>query len=130
MDPIVIVGSGLAGYNVARELRKLDKETPLTLISADSAHFYSKPMLSSALGSGKAPEAIAMNTGEQMATQLNATVRAHVHVTAIEPAQHAVHLYQETLRVLEAGAGAGRGPDQADYRRQCRRKRDDGQRSH
>jgi len=39
MDPIVIVGSGLAGYNVARELRKLDKETPLTLISADSAHF-------------------------------------------------------------------------------------------
>jgi len=108
MDPIVIVGSGLAGYNVARELRKLDKETPLTLISADSAHFYSKPMLSSALGSGKAPEAIAMNTGEQMAAQLNATVRAHVHVTAIEPAQHAVHLYQETLRysklVLALGA--------------------------
>jgi rubredoxin-NAD+ reductase len=108
MDPIVIVGSGLAGYNVARELRKLDKETPLTLISADSAHFYSKPMLSSALGSGKAPEAIAMNTGEQMATQLNATVRAHVHVTAIEPARHAVHLYQETLRysklVLALGA--------------------------
>ena len=108
MNPIVIVGSGLAGYNVARELRKLDKEAPLTLISADSAHFYSKPMLSSALGSGKAPEAIAMNTAEQMATQLNATVRAHVHVTAIEPAQHAVHLYQETLRysklVLALGA--------------------------
>jgi rubredoxin-NAD+ reductase len=108
MDPIVIVGSGLAGYNVARELRKLDKAAPLVLISADSAHFYSKPMLSSALGSSKAPEAIAMNTAEQMATQLNATVRAHVHVTAIEPAQHAVHLYQETLRysklVLALGA--------------------------
>ncbi|MDB5809405.1 MAG: FAD-dependent pyridine nucleotide-disulfide oxidoreductase [Betaproteobacteria bacterium] len=97
MNPIVIVGSGLAGYNVARELRKLDKETPLTLISADSAYFYSKPMLSSALGSGKTPEAIPMNTAEQMATQLNATVRPHVHVTAIDPAQKAVHLYQETL---------------------------------
>src|SRR5258707_5867600 len=108
MDLIVIVGSGLAGYNVARELRRLDKEVPLTLISADSAHFYSKPMLSSALGSGKAPEAIAMNTAEQMATQLNATVRTHVHVTAMEPAQHAVHLYQETLHyaklVLALGA--------------------------
>lgn len=108
MNPIVIVGSGLAGYNVARELRKLDKETPLTLISADSAHFYSKPMLSSALGSGKAPEAIAMNTAEQMSTQLNASVRAHVHVTAIEPAQHTVHLYQESLQysklVLALGA--------------------------
>jgi rubredoxin-NAD+ reductase len=108
MNPIIIVGSGLAGYNVARELRKLDKVAPLTLISADSAHFYSKPMLSSALGSGKAPEAIAMNTAEQMATQLNATVRTHVHVTAMEPAQHAVHLYQETLHysklVLALGA--------------------------
>ena len=35
-------------------------------------------------------------------------VRAHVHVTAIEPAQHAVHLYQETLHysklVLALGA--------------------------
>jgi rubredoxin-NAD+ reductase len=108
MDPIVIVGSGLAGYNVARELRKLDKTAPLTMIAADSAHFYSKPMLSSALGSGKAPEAIAMNTAEQMATQLNAAVRAHVQVTAIEPAKHAVHLYNETLQysklVLALGA--------------------------
>ena len=51
MDPIVIIGSGLAGYNVARELRKLDKEIPLMVISSDSGHFYSKPMLSSALGS-------------------------------------------------------------------------------
>ncbi|MEK7875528.1 MAG: FAD-dependent oxidoreductase, partial [Pseudomonadota bacterium] len=46
MNPIVIIGSGLAGYNVARELRKLDKQTPLTMISADSAHFYPKPTLS------------------------------------------------------------------------------------
>ena len=49
MDPVVIVGSGLAGYNVARELRKLDQQTPLTVISADGAHFYSKPMLSNSL---------------------------------------------------------------------------------
>ena len=108
MNPIVIVGSGLAGYNVARELRKLDQEIPLTVIAADSAHFYSKPMLSSALGSGKAPAAIAMNTAEQMSAQLSATVRAHVHVTAIEPAQHTVHLHQETLAysklVLALGA--------------------------
>ena len=108
MNPIVIVGSGLAGYNVARELRKLDKTTPLTVISSDSAHFYSKPMLSSALGTGKTPEAIPMNTAEQMATQLNATIRPHVQVTAIEPAKHAVHLYQETLTysklVLALGA--------------------------
>ena len=39
MNPIVILGSGLAGDNVARVLRKLDKETPRTSISADSGPF-------------------------------------------------------------------------------------------
>ncbi len=108
MHPIVIVGSGLAGYNVARELRKLDKEVALTVVAADSAHFYSKPMLSSALGSGKAPAAIAMNTAEQMSAQLNATVRAHVQVTALDASQHTIQIHQETVSysrlVLALGA--------------------------
>jgi len=84
MDPIVIIGSGLAGYNVARELRKLDTETPLAILTADSGQFYSKPMLSNALASNKLPEAIPLNSAEQMAAQLNATIRTHARVTAIE----------------------------------------------
>lgn len=114
MHPIVIIGSGLAGYNVARELRKLDKEAPLVVISADSAHFYSKPMLSSALGSKKTPESIPMNTSGQMTTQINATVRAHTRVTAIDPAQHAVRIGGETViyskLVLALGADQIRLP--------------------
>jgi NADPH-dependent 2,4-dienoyl-CoA reductase/sulfur reductase-like enzyme len=31
--PVVIIGTGLAGYNLAREFRKLDSETPLLLIT-------------------------------------------------------------------------------------------------
>jgi rubredoxin-NAD+ reductase len=108
MNPIIIIGSGLAGYNVAKELRKLDKETPLTVIAADSGHFYSKPMLSNALASRKAPSAIALNTPEQMITQLNATVRPHTRVTAINAAAHTVHIGEETLAysklVLALGA--------------------------
>ena len=42
---VVIIGSGLAGYNVARELRKLDAQVPIVVISRDQAGFYSKPML-------------------------------------------------------------------------------------
>ena len=33
--PVVIIGTGLAGYNLAREFRKLDPQTPLLLITAD-----------------------------------------------------------------------------------------------
>lgn len=39
--PVVIVGTGLAGYNLAREFRKLDSETPLLLITADDGRSYS-----------------------------------------------------------------------------------------
>ena len=97
MNPIIILGSGLAGYNVAKELRKLDKETPLTVISADSGNFYSKPMLSNALASKKVPAAIALNSPQQMATQLNATVRPLTRVSAIDAAAHSVRVGNETL---------------------------------
>jgi len=114
MNPVIILGSGLAGYNVAKELRKLDKETPLTVITADSGSFYSKPMLSNALAGKKPPAAIALNSPEQMATQLNATVRAKTRVTAINPAAHAVSIGNETLDysklVLALGADQIRLP--------------------
>lgn len=80
MDPIVIIGTGLAGYNVAKELRKLDKDAPLVLLTADRGAFYSKPMLSSAFGSGKSAQQIAMNTAEQMAAQLGAAIRTGVRL--------------------------------------------------
>lgn len=50
---LVIVGSGLAAWTVVRELRKLDAHTPITLVTRDNGDFYSKPMLSNALSSGK-----------------------------------------------------------------------------
>ena len=43
--PIIVIGSGLAGYNLVKEFRKLDKETPVLVLSQDDAHSYSKPML-------------------------------------------------------------------------------------
>jgi rubredoxin-NAD+ reductase len=114
MSPIIILGSGLAGYNVAKELRKLDKETPLMVISADSGSFYSKPMLSNALAGKKPPSAIALNSPEQMATQLNATVRTKTRVTSINAAAHTIHIGDETLGysklVLALGADQIRLP--------------------
>jgi rubredoxin-NAD+ reductase len=97
MDPIVIIGSGLAGYNTAREFRKLDKETPLVIITTHSGHFYSKPTLSNALAQGKTAETIPISSPEQMRTQLNAEIRARTHVTAIEPQHHRLWIGDETV---------------------------------
>ena len=37
MNTLVIIGTGLAGYNLAKEFRKLDAERPLLLITAPLA---------------------------------------------------------------------------------------------
>ena len=59
MAPIVILGSGLAGYTVAREFRKLDAATPLVVVTRDDGAVYSKPMLSNALAGGRSAAALA-----------------------------------------------------------------------
>lgn len=99
--PIVILGSGLAGISVARELRKLDTAVPITLVTADDGAFYSKPMLSNALAAGKSAAQLTMTPREALAAQLQAEIRAHTRVDAIRPAAHRV----------ETGAGP------IDYRR-------------
>jgi rubredoxin-NAD+ reductase len=83
-ESIVIVGSGLAGYTLARELRKLDKTTPLVIVTRDDGAFYSKPMLSNALTGGKRPEQLAVFNAADMATQLDATIHANTVLTALD----------------------------------------------
>ena len=84
MHPIVIVGSGLAGYTLLKELRKRDGETPVTLVTADDGAFYSKPNLSNALTAGKSAAALAGAGPEKMAADLKATVLARTRVTAVD----------------------------------------------
>ncbi|WP_018954307.1 NAD(P)/FAD-dependent oxidoreductase [Thioalkalivibrio sulfidiphilus] len=92
MSGIVIIGTGLAGYTLAREFRKLDKETPLTLVTADDGAFYSKPMLSNAFASNKDPEALISQSAEAMAGQLDARILTRRRVAAIDTAARQVRL--------------------------------------
>ncbi len=84
MSPLVIVGSGLAGYTLAREFRKLDPTTPLVIVTRDDGRAYAKPVLSNALAAGRDPAQIASADAPAMAAQLNASVRCGVQVNAID----------------------------------------------
>lgn len=88
--PIIIIGSGMAGYNVAREFRKLNTTTELVLIADDAAEFYSKPMLSNALVKNKTSEDLAIANAEKMANDLNATILECTRVDKIDPDNHVV----------------------------------------
>ncbi|MES2258939.1 MAG: FAD-dependent oxidoreductase [Pseudomonadota bacterium] len=95
--PVIIIGSGLAGYTVARELRKLDRDVPVILISRDSADFYSKPMLSNAFLQGKDAASLVNFKAQQMAAQLKLEILAHSEVTAIDTRERTVSVAGRTL---------------------------------
>jgi rubredoxin---NAD+ reductase len=90
MKPVIIIGTGLAGYTLAREFRKLDKTTPLFIVTADDGGFYSKPMLSNAFAQGKRAEQLVTQNAAQMAAQLAATIMTGTRVLAIDTAAKAV----------------------------------------
>lgn len=90
MAPIVIVGSGLAGWAAVRELRKLDKTLPVTLVTADSGDFYSKPMLSNALALGKTPIQLVGNAADAMAAQLGVRLLKEARASGIDRSRKAL----------------------------------------
>ena len=83
---IVIIGSGLAGYTLIREIRKLDKAAPITLITREPGYFYSKPMLSTALASKKEASQLITSASEGMASQLEINTLSQTDVSAIDTA--------------------------------------------
>lgn len=95
--PVVIVGTGLAGYNLAREFRKLDCETPLLLITSDDGRSYSKPMLSTGFGKNKEADGLSMATPEAMAEQLKAQVRIHTRISGIDPGHKQLWIGEEAV---------------------------------
>src|SRR5690606_32811870 len=95
--PVVIVGTGLAGYNLAKEWRKLDPQTPLLLITADDGRSYSKPMLSTGFGKNKDADGLVMAEAGAMAEQLNAEIRTHTRITGIDPASRRLWIGEEAV---------------------------------
>lgn len=132
--PLVIVGSGLAGYALAREYRKLDAELQVILICADSGCYYSKPMLSGAFSQQQQADELITASAADMADRLKIIVRNNTRIDAIDAQAHELLLGNERVRygklVLATGATPlplaldGNAADQvislnhlADYRR-------------
>jgi rubredoxin-NAD+ reductase len=84
MKPIVVLGSGLAGYTLVRELRKLDRDVAITLVSRDSGDYYSKPMLSNAFALGKDAATLVNTAAAEMARQLSITLLQYTEVSGID----------------------------------------------
>ncbi len=82
--PVVIIGTGLAGYGLAKEFRKHDSETPLILITNDDGRSYSKPMLSTGYTKDTSADDLAQLDAGGMGKTLKASVWTMTHVSEID----------------------------------------------
>lgn len=118
MNPITIIGSGLASYTLAKELRKQDTDIAIRLITADGGEFYSKPMLSNALSKQLSPEKLATSSAETMAEQFNLEIVTHCQVQTIDRQQKQLvtdkGIYEYSQLVLANGASPIRIPIEGD----------------
>ncbi|MGB4062568.1 MAG: FAD-dependent oxidoreductase [Azonexus sp.] len=104
----LIIGSGLAGITLVRELRKLDKEREIIVITADDGGFYSKPNLSNAFAANKRPEDMVLTPAAKLESDLGILIMAHTTVARIDADRREVVCTQGTLAydqlVLAVGA--------------------------
>ncbi len=125
MNPLIIIGAGLAGWTTVREFRKLDTTTPVVLVTADNGDFYAKPSLSNAFGQKRSPAQLVTTPAAKMAETQNVTLLAHTRVEAIDTAAQSLRLQDGTTLayrqlVLALGAQPIRVPVQGNAAGQVR----------
>lgn len=81
---ILIIGSGLAGITLVRELRKRDKECEIVVVTADDGSFYSKPNLSNAFAAGKQPAELVLAAAAKLEQDLGIRILPQTAVAGID----------------------------------------------
>nr|WP_245837120.1 FAD-dependent oxidoreductase [Paraferrimonas sedimenticola] len=118
-DPIVILGTGLAGYNLAKALRKLNPTQPISMYTADDGSYYSKPSLSTGFANNKSAQALALKSAEEMAESLEIDIHIHSPIKRIDADNRSIELVSGGRRsyhklVIAVGANCINAPLQGD----------------
>lgn len=88
--PVLVVGSGLAGWSAVREFRKLDPTTEVIMLTSNNGDFYAKPTLSNALVQGKTAGQLVTTPAEKMVSTLSMTLMPQTEVTGIDIANQQI----------------------------------------
>lgn len=110
--PLVVIGTGLAGYNLVKEFRKQDSERKVVMITSDDGRQYSKPMLSTGFSKGKDADGLAMNDAGAMAETLQIEIRTMQTISGIKPEAKQVLLGSEVIEYSDLVLALGAAPIQ------------------
>ncbi|MGY2464284.1 NAD(P)/FAD-dependent oxidoreductase [Vreelandella sulfidaeris] len=98
---LVIIGTGMAGIGLARALRRLGDQRSITMISADSGDDYSKPLLSTGVAKGLAPDQLAQRSAAELGDELNARIVTHTPVSTLDVDNRSILLEDEQASSYE-----------------------------
>ena len=109
-DPIVIIGSGFAAYQLVKAIRRGDQTCPIHVFTTNDGSDYNKPDLSHVFSRQQRAEDLIRQTGEAFAEEQKVTLHAHCPITAIDPVAKTVTAvgtsYTYGKLVLATGARA------------------------
>ena len=112
--PVVIIGSGFAGYQLAREFRQLDNQTPVIIVTADNGDDYSKPLISHGFSRRLSADAMIQKRCDALAEELAITILPNTRITSIDVQNKTVSAGDATIAyrdlVLATGAEAAIPP--------------------
>lgn len=108
--PVVIVGSGYAGLQLARQFRRHAPATPLVIVCADDGADYPKPQLSHAVSKRQSAADLIRKSAKEVALELKALLLTGQQVKGIDPERQVIQLAERELPyrdlVLAVGAEA------------------------
>ncbi len=108
--PVVIVGSGYAGLQLARQFRRHASATPLVIVCADDGVDYPKPQLSHAVSKHQSATDLIRKSAKEVALELKALLLTGQQVKGIDPERQVIQLAERELPyrdlVLAVGAEA------------------------
>lgn len=90
-QPIVIIGSGHAGYGLAQALRKADPQLDIRVLTEESGHLYAKPALSIALAQQRDAASLATESPLALERRLGIRIYPHCRVERIDAQARRLH---------------------------------------
>lgn len=100
-SPVIVIGSGVAGWTTVREFRKLDANTPVVLVTADSGDFYAKPTLSNAYAQKRGPAQLVTTPAAKMAETLQVTLMDRSRAESLDTSAKTLTVRQgDTVQAL------------------------------
>lgn len=108
--PLVIIGSGHAGYTLARAFRQHDTTTPVIVLTEDGGEHYAKPQLSHGFSLQASAAQLVQKTATDMAAELKIMVRARTRVAAVDFAAQTVLVGERQIPYRDLVLAVGAAP--------------------